>query len=113
MPDPTKRGSLSLEFSVRNADISPSRTEQDQFRILVLGDFRGRSGSLAQSGKNADSIRVDYDTFDSVLARLGPIADLGMVEGKPLTIRFQSLDDFHPDKLLKDIEPLARLVELR
>jgi type VI secretion system protein ImpC len=113
MPDSTRRGSLSLEFSVRNADISSSRTEQDQFPILVLGDFRGQAGLLPQSGKNADCIRVDYDNFDSVLARLGPIADLGTDEGTPLKIRFQSLDDFHPDKLLKDFEPLSRLVELR
>ena len=113
MPDSTRRGSLSLEFSVRNADISSSRTEQDQFRILVLGDFRGQSGLLLQPGKNADSIRVDYDNFESVLARLGPAADLGTEEGSSLTIRFQSLDDFHPDKLLKDFEPLSRLVELR
>jgi len=102
-----------LEFSVRNADISSARTEEDQFRILVLGDFRGQSGLLAQAGKHADSIRVDCDNFDSVLARLGPIADLGTVEGEPLAIRFQSLDDFHPDQLLKDFEPLSRLVELR
>jgi len=113
MPDSTRRGSLSLEFSVRNADISSSRTEQDQFRILVLGDFRGQSGLLLQPGKNADSIRVDYENFEAVLARLGPIADLGTDEGRSLTIRFQGLDDFHPDKLLKDFEPLSQLVELR
>src|SRR4029077_20066645 len=113
MPDSTRRGSLSLEFSVRNADISSSRTEQDQFRILVLGDFRGQSGLLLQPGKNADSIRVDYENCAWVLARPGPIADLGTDEGRSLTIRFQGLDDFHPDKLLKDFEPLSQLVELR
>jgi type VI secretion system ImpB/VipA family protein len=113
MPGSTKRGSLSLEFSVRNPDVSLVRSQENQFRILVLGDFRGQSGLLAQPGTNTDSVQVDYDNFDSALARLGPIADLGTDQGRSRTIRFQSLDDFHPDKLLEDFEPLSRLVELR
>src|SRR5262249_8755996 len=113
MPGSTKRGSLSLEFSARNADVSTARSQQNQFRILVLGDFRGQSGLLAQPGTHTDSIRVDYDNFDYALAHLEPMADLGTDQGRSLTIRFQSLDDFHPDKLLEDFEPLSRLMELR
>jgi len=113
MADSTKRGSMSLEFSVRNAGVSPARSEQNQFRILVLGDFRGQSGLLPQPGTNADSFRIDYDNFDSALAHLEPMSDLGTDQGRSLTIRFQSLDDFHPDKLLEDFEPLSRLMELR
>jgi type VI secretion system protein ImpC len=113
MPDSTKRGCLNLQFSARNAITSSSRSEKDQLRILILGDFGGQSPIVRQSGQSSDSIRVDYDNFDDVLSGVGPVAHLGTGEELPSAIQFRSLEDFHPDQVLSNFEPLSRLVELR
>src|SRR6516164_9190302 len=111
MPESTRRSYLNLE--VRTAKQSSSPSEENQLRILVSGDFGGQSRSVRQSGQNADSVRVDFDNFDSVLARFAPRVDLGTGKDDSVTLRFQSLEDFHPDRLLVNFEPLLRLVELR
>src|SRR6516162_9679628 len=111
MPNSPRRSYLNLE--VRTAKQSSSPSEENQLRILVSGDFGGQSRSVRQSGQNADSVRVDFDNFDSVLARFAPRVDLGTGKDDSVTLRFQSLEDFHPDRLLVNFEPLLRLVELR
>ena len=111
MPKSTRHSYLNLE--VRTARQSSSPSDESQLRILVSGDFGGESRSLRQSSQNADSVPVDFENFDSVLARFGPTVDFGTGKDASLTLRFQSLEDFHPDKLLVNFEPLLRLVELR
>ena len=111
MPKSTRRSYLNLELRTARESSSPS--DENQLRILVSGDFSGQSRSVRQSGQNADSVRVDFDNFDSLLARFGPSVDFGTGKDDSLTHRFQSLDDFHPDRLLVNFKPLLRLVELR
>jgi type VI secretion system protein ImpC len=113
MSDSTKRGYLNLEFSVRNANTSPSQSEKQQLRILILGDFGGQSGLRRQAAQSSDSIPVDYDNFENVLSSVSPAAHLGAGEDPSLTIQFRCLEDFHPDQLLSSFEPLSRLVEFR
>ena len=111
MPNSPRRSYLNLE--VRTARQSSSPSDENQLRILVSGDFGGQSRSIRQSGQNAESVRVDFDNFDSVLARFGPSVDFGTGKDDSLVLRFQSLEDFHPDKLLVNFQPLLELVELR
>ena len=111
MPKSTSRSYLNLE--IRTAKESSSPSDKDQLRILVSGAFGGQSSLGRQSGHNADSVRIDFDNFDSVLARFEPTVDFATDKDDSLTLRFQSLEDFHPDKLLHNFEPLLRLVELR
>ena len=73
MPKSTRRSYLNVE--VRTARQSSLLSDEDQLRILVSGDFGGQSRSVRQSGQYADSVRVDFDNFDSVLARFGPSVD--------------------------------------
>jgi type VI secretion system protein ImpC len=111
MPKSTRRSYLNVE--IRTARQSSLPSDEHQLRILVSGDFGGESRSVRQSGQNADSVRVDFDNFDSVLARFGPSVDFAKGKDDSLTLRFQSLEDFHPDRVLVNFEPLLRLVELR
>jgi type VI secretion system protein ImpC len=113
MPDSTKRSFLNLEFSVRNANTSSPRSEKEQLRILILGDFGGQSGSGRQSRQNSDGTPVDHENFDHVFSSVSPAVCLGAGEDPSLTIQFRGLEDFHPDQLLSNFEPLSRLVELR
>jgi predicted component of type VI protein secretion system len=113
MPKSASRSYLNLEISARTAKASASPSDEDQLRILVSGDFGGHSGLARQSGQNADSVRVDFDNFDSAVAHFEPSIDFGAGKDDALTLRFRCLEDFHPDKLLFNFDPLLQLVELR
>ena len=79
------------------------------FRILVLGDFSGRTNRGVHSdlgGRRA--IRVDCDNFDVVLEDLRPTLRL---EGSDL--EFLELDDFHPDRICRNTAIFLKLAEMR
>ncbi len=88
-------------------------TDTDKlFRIAVLGNFRGdasrRSGPLHVA-------RIDRDNFDSVMRKLEVRLD-GIRIGpnaSPMSIRFSTLEDFHPDCLVSNLDVFATLRSIR
>lgn len=62
------------------------------FRIALVGTFSGRSTRSAP-------ILVDPDNFERVMDRLGAAVDLPAG-----TVRIRELDDFHPDRLYRNLE---------
>jgi type VI secretion system protein ImpC len=82
------------------------------FRILLLGDFAGRGDRAApKSRSDADPLRVDRDDVDATLARLAPELQLdfpGAASGR-LTLRFRTLEDFHPDHLYEELDVFRTL----
>ncbi len=87
----------------------PDKDTVEPFQILVVGDFSGRGNRgvhLPVSGQHA--IPVDLDNFDEVLARLRPSLQLPHV-----TVDFESLDDFNPDRIYERTELFQKLAELR
>ena len=85
--------------------------------IAIVGDLSGRDHRpldpddvpLATRGP----IPLDRDTLDAALAALAPraVVDLGVAGAEPFELRFRSLDDFHPDRLLDRVPLLAALDE--
>jgi len=74
------------------------------FRILVLGDFSGRGarGVCDPQGLGTRPIlKLDLDTFDQAISRLAPAVRLQA--GADAPVEFRSLDDFHPDRLYRDL----------
>src|SRR5215471_6071104 len=65
--------------------------EPEPFRIAVFGDFSGRGRA-----ETARGIAIDRDNFDEVMTKLAPSVEVGGV-----TFSFASLDDFHPDALVR------------
>ena len=68
------------------------------FRILLLGDFSGRAAT------DWKPVEVDRDNFEEVLAGVSP--EFG-------GMRFQQLDDFHPDRIYLQSRLFQRLREVR
>jgi len=68
------------------------------FRILLLGDFSGRTAA------DWTPVEVDRDNFEQVMAGVGP-GFAGM--------RFQELDDFHPDRIYRQSQFFQGLREVR
>ena len=77
------------------------------FRIVVLADL----GSESAWGKPK---YVDCDDLDDVIKNLGVKAELELGDNGPLAqVEIESMEDFHPDRLLKDMKLFKALREQR
>jgi type VI secretion system protein ImpC len=90
----------------------------DALRVLVLGDFSGRSnrGALSPGDLGARPVLpLDVDAFDATFRRLAPALTLGAGApgGGGLAIGFAGLEDFHPDRLYATLDPFRALRESR
>ena len=110
MPKPPSFGHLAVGVTVGPAGEAEPVDPETPFRILLLGDFRGRADRAARR-----PVRIDRDNFDEVLARFGVEVDLPVPgqDGARCTVRFAALDDFHPDRLFQRVEAFRQLRGLR
>lgn len=90
------------------------------FVLGVLGDFSGQPDELLPRVKDRKLIEIDRDNFDQVLAAMKPrlayrvdnkLTNDGSKMG--VELRFKSMDDFHPDNVVQQVEPLRKLVSAR
>ncbi len=90
------------------------------FVVGVLGDFSGKPDEALPKMKDRKLIEIDRDNFDKVLSGMKPRVAFG-VENKlagdgskmNVELRFSSMDDFNPDQVVQQVEPLRKLVEGR
>ncbi len=77
-------------------------------RLLVMGDFSGRPAGVRPALASRPTHRVDLDNLDDVIVRLMPQLQLPTGE-----IRFEQIDDFHPDALYSRFELFDALRQAR
>jgi type VI secretion system protein ImpB len=91
------------------------------FVVGVMGDFSGKPDQPLPPLKERKFVEIDRDNFDRVLAGTKPrlafrVDDkLTGKEGSQLNVelRFQSLEDFEPENVVKQVEPMRKLLETR
>lgn len=96
-------------------------TKEIPYVVGVLGDFSGNSDVAKKSLKERRFIDLKKDKFDQVMARLEPgvkmkVDDvLSGEEGKQfgVDLKFRSMEDFEPEKIVEQVEPLRKLMETR
>ncbi len=84
--------------------------------IGVVGDFAKADNSL----KERNFIGIDKDNFNDVMTGMSPSLDM-LVESVlpemggnlPVTLKFENIDDFSPENIARQVEPLRKLIELR
>src|SRR6476469_4925251 len=90
------------------------------FVVGVLGDFNGKPEEALPALKNRKFVEIDRDNFDQVLAGMKPrlsystdnkLQDDGTKFG--VELKFNKIDDFEPDNVVQQVEPLRKLVEAR
>jgi type VI secretion system protein ImpB len=90
------------------------------FVIGVMGDFVGKPEEALPALKNRKFVEIDPDNFDQVMAGMTPrlaytidnkMQDDGSKMG--VELKFKSIEDFEPDKVAQQVEPLRKLVEAR
>jgi type VI secretion system protein ImpB len=90
------------------------------FVVGVMGDFVGKPEEPLPALKNRKFVEVDRDNFDQVLSGMSPrlaytvdnkLQEDGTKVG--VELKFNSLEDFEPDRVVQQVEPLRKLVEAR
>lgn len=84
--------------------------------IGVMGDFTHASEPL----KERKFISIDKSNFNEIMSSMKPNAEflvesvLPELNGSlPVALTFRSIDDFSPDQLILQVEPLRKLIALR
>lgn len=90
------------------------------FVVGVLGDFSGKPDEPLPKLKDRKFIEIDRDNFNKVLEGMKPrvayrVDNKLTDDGSQLAVdlRFKSMDDFHPERVAEQVEPLRKLVEAR
>jgi type VI secretion system protein ImpB len=92
------------------------------FVMGVLGDFTGQPEEPLAKLKDRKFVEVTPDNFDDVLKRMRPHLAFkvdNMLSDEPdagrigVDLRFESMDDFSPERVAQQVDPLRKLLDLR
>src|SRR5947207_260990 len=90
------------------------------FVVGVLGDFSGNPTVPLKPLKDRNFIQIDRDNFNEVMARMTPGVNLkventlkGDGSEMGVQLKFNSIEDFEPVQVVKQVEPLRKLLETR
>lgn len=90
------------------------------FVVGVMGDFAGQNTEALKPLKDRRFVQIDRDNFDEVLKRMNPKLNF-KVENKlsndgtefNVELEFKSMQDFEPASIVKQVEPLDKLMSTR
>lgn len=90
------------------------------FVVGVLGDFSGDPTAQLKPLKDRKFIQIDRDNFNDVMARMTPGLNMRVEntlkgDGTEMAVqlKFQSMEDFEPARVVEQVEPLRKLLETR
>ena len=109
---------VQLTYDVEKGDAIEQK--ELPFGVGVMGDFSGNPEQPLPKVKDRKFVNVDLDNFDEVMEGIAPravyrvpnrISDEGGEFG--VELKFNSIEDFRPESVVEQIEPLRRLLESR
>jgi type VI secretion system protein ImpB len=92
------------------------------FVFGVFGDFTGNPADPLPKLKDRKFVEINPDNFDDVLKSMKPRLQFtveNMLSDEPdagklgVELKFESMDDFSPDRVARQVDPLRQLLELR
>jgi type VI secretion system protein ImpB len=111
---------VQLSYDVEIGDSIESK--ELPFVMGVMGDFTGQQdpNNPLPKLKERKFVNVDLDNFDEVLQGMAPKASyrvknqLSPDGGEfAVNLEFKALDDFSPEAVVQQVEPLRKLLEAR
>lgn len=90
------------------------------FVVGVMGDFSGNPTEPLKSMRDRSFVQIDRDNFDQVMDRMKPgltlkvknsLQDDGSEMG--VKLKFSKMEDFTPANVVKQVEPLQKLMDVR
>lgn len=95
-------------------------TKELPFVVGVMGDFSAASEVEKTKLKDKKFISVDLENIDEVMESLAPRASFRVentisAEGGRMGVdlTFKSMEDFRPESIVQQVDPLRKLVEAR
>jgi type VI secretion system protein ImpB len=90
------------------------------FVVGVMGDFSGNPTEPLKPLKDRKFVSIDRDSFDEVMKRMTPGVEMKVEntlaeDGSELAVKlkFSSIEDFEPAKIVEQVEPLRKLLDTR
>jgi type VI secretion system protein ImpB len=116
--DRTRPPRVQITYDVEIGDA----TQKKELPLIVgvLADLSGQPAQALPKVKDRKFVEIDRDNFNDVLASIGPRAVFRVdnklaSDGSKISVelKFNSMDDFNPTNVVKQIEPLRKLLEAR
>ncbi len=109
---------VQLTYDVEVGDGKESK--ELPFVVGVMGDFSAASELDKTKLKDKKFINVDLDNIDEVMESLAPRAAFDVentltdeVGRMSIDLTFNSMEDFRPEQVVQQVDPLRKLVEAR
>jgi len=90
------------------------------FVVGVLGDFSGNPTEKLKPLKDRKFVQIDRDNINDVMKRMTPGLNLkvkntlkGDDSEMSVQLKFESMDDFEPANVVKQVDPLRKLLDTR
>lgn len=90
------------------------------FVVGVVGDFGADPNAERKRLKDRRFVSIDSGNFDEVLGGVAPGASFtvpNQLDGKggqlAVQLQFRQMDDFRPEAVVQQVEPLRRLLDVR
>ena len=90
------------------------------FVVGVMGDYSGDNTAAKKSLRDRKFVNIDRDNFDESMSKIAPSANFRVDntladDGSEMAVElnFNSMEDFEPEKVVDQVEPLRKLVEAR
>lgn len=90
------------------------------FVVGVMGDFSGDPTEPLAPLRERKFIQIDRDNFDQVIRRMAPglqyrVENTLRGDGSEMVVnlKFESIDDFEPGRVVQQVEPLRNLLATR
>jgi type VI secretion system protein ImpB len=109
---------VQMTYDVEIGDVIEQK--ELPFVVGVTGDFSGKSEVMQPRLKDRKFVSIDRDNFDEVMTGLQPRAayrvtnELSDKGGEfAVDLKFESMEDFRPESVVQQVEPLKKLLEAR
>lgn len=90
------------------------------FVVGVMGDYSGDNTEGKKSLKERKFVNIDRDNFDETMNKIAPTAGFRVEntladDGSEIAVdlKFNSMDDFDPERVVEQVEPLKKMMEAR
>lgn len=95
-------------------------TKELPFVVGTMGDYSGDNTKGKKSLKERKFVNIDRDNFDQVMSKINPQVNMKVDNTLAdddsqlnVDLEFNSIEDFEPQNLVNQVEPLKQLLEAR
>ena len=122
MNSQTKRVNKNRVSITYDVEIKGKKEKKElPFVVGIVGDYSGhKDESLKKDLADREFMGIDKDNFGAVMTKIGPVLNFTvdntlLDDGSQfeVNLKFNSMNDFKPESLLEQIEPLKNLLQTR